>query len=84
MRYGNTILTGNPIKGKEEIYWKDGDTLKARPVPIPLQLYFSPFYYSMLLVVGSDQTDALTLTSPIDQNMRKLFGFSKRSRKTES
>ncbi|KAG0659827.1 hypothetical protein C6P45_000938 [Maudiozyma exigua] len=84
MRYGNSILTGNPIKGKEQISWEEGSSIKSRPVPIPLQLYFLPFYYSMLLVVGSDKIDTLTLTSPIAQNVRKLFGFRKLSKKTES
>ena len=84
LQYGNTILTGNPIRGKEQISWGEGSSIKSRSVPIPLQLYFLPFYYSMLLVVGSDQTDTLTLTSPIDQNARQLFGFSKHSKKAES
>ncbi|KAG0669998.1 hypothetical protein C6P45_002943 [Maudiozyma exigua] len=84
IRYGNTISPGRPIRGKEEIFWEAFDTTNSRSVPIPLQLYFLPFYYSMLLVVGSDQADTLTLTSPIERNVRKFFGYSKRSKKTEN
>ncbi|KAG0667992.1 hypothetical protein C6P45_005176 [Maudiozyma exigua] len=81
LKYGESISDGQPIKGRENIYWNEVETQKSKPVPIPLQPYYSPFYYSMLLVVGSDDSDTLVLTSPMAENVRDLFGYSTRSRK---
>lgn len=83
LEYGKTITNGQPIKGKEELNWDDGFSLRSRPVPIPLQPYHFPFYNSMLLVVGSDESDTIVLTSPMAENVRKYFGFSRWSRKPE-
>ena len=83
VKYGETISTGQSLKGKEHFFWEEEGSRRSRPVPIPLQPYFLPFYYSMLLVVGSDDSDTLILTSPIAENVRRLFGFSRWSRKDE-
>ncbi len=83
LKYGETVTNGLPIKGKENVFRGVENTAQFRPVPIPLQPYFLPFYYSMLLVVGSDDSDTLVLTSPIAENVRRLFGFSRWSRKAE-
>ena len=83
LKYGETITNGQPIKGKEYLSWKEGDARDSRPVSIPLQPYFLPFYYSTLLVVGSDDSDTLVLTSPIAENVRRMFGFSIWSGKDE-
>ena len=83
VKYGDTITNGQPIKGKENIYWKNMDSVKSKSVPIPLQPYRLPFYYSMLLVVGSDDSDTLVLTSPIEEKVRKFFGYSRWSCKPE-
>ena len=83
LKYGETITDSQPMKGKEYFCWEDGGTRKSRPVPIPLQSYLLPFYYSMLLVVGSDDSDTLVLTSPIAENVRKLLGFYNWSKKDE-
>lgn len=83
--YGKTISTGQPIIGKELIFLKQDDNSvpKSKVVPIPLQRYFLPFYRSMQLVVGSDQIDTLTLTSPISQDIRRYFEYSRSSHKTK-
>mgnify|MGYP003365688589 CR=1 FL=1 len=83
-KYGESITNGEPIKGKEELNFGDRRKNPVRPVPIPLQPYFHPFYCTTLLVVGSEESDALVLTSPIAENVRRLFGFSKWSRKDEN
>ncbi|SMN17927.1 hypothetical protein, no similarity [Maudiozyma saulgeensis] len=83
MKYGKSVTNEQPIKGKEFLYRGERSSPKFRPVPINLQPYFLPFYYSMLLVVGSDERDTLVLTSPIAENVRRLLGFSRWSRKHE-
>ena len=94
VEYGETITNGQPMKGKEQFHLvhKDHSTIlpiflksrpKSLPVPIPLQAYFLPFYYSMLTVVGSDDSDTLVLTSPITENVGNLFESSIWSRKDE-
>lgn len=84
LKYGESITNGEPIKGKEELDFYSGRKEPPTPVPIPLQPYFHPFYCTMLLVIGSDESDALVLSSPIAENVRRLFGFSKWSRKDEN
>lgn len=84
LKYGESISDGHPIKGKENLFRGVGSNPQFRPVPIPLQPYFLPFYYTTLLVVGSDDCDTLVLTSPMEENVRKLFGFSRWSRKAEN
>lgn len=79
LKYGETLSDSRPPKGKEEVY--SGD---SKPVPIPLQQYFQPYYEFVLLVVGSDESDTLVLSSPIADSVRSLLGYSKWSRKTES
>ena len=83
LKYGETMTNGLLIKGKEILFRGVENTPQFKPVPIPLQPYFRSFYYSMLLVVGSDDSDTLVLTSPIAENVRRLFGFSRWSRETE-
>ena len=83
LKYGETITNSLPIKGKENLFRGVGLDPEFRPVPIPLQRYFRSFYYSTLLVVGSDDSDTLVLTSPIAENVRRLFGFSRWSKKAE-
>ena len=84
LKYGETVTNGLPLKRKENVFRGVGLDPEFIPIPIPLQPYFHPFYYSMLLVVGSDDSDTLVLTSPIAENVRRLFGFSRWSRETEN
>jgi len=83
LKYGETVTNGLPIKGKENVFRGVGLDPEFIPIPIPLQPYFLPFYYTRLLVVGSDDSDTLVLTSPITENVRRMFGFSRWSRETE-
>ncbi|SMN19470.1 hypothetical protein, no similarity [Maudiozyma saulgeensis] len=84
MKYGKSVTNDQPIKGKDVFYCGEQCTPKFRPVPIRLQPYFRPFYYDVLLVVGSDERDTLVLTSPIAENVRRLLGFSRWSRRPEN
>lgn len=84
LEYGKTVSNGQPIKKKKQLIWEEGSYSRPRSEPIPLQPYFLPFYHSTLLVVGCNETDTLFLTSPIEQNVRKLYGYSKWLTKTES
>ena len=80
-KYGETIPTSRLLKGKDYIFWDEGGNQDYRPVSTSFKPYFFPFYHSMLLVVGSDENDTLILTSPIANNVRKYFGFSRWSSK---
>ncbi|SMN22619.1 hypothetical protein, no similarity [Maudiozyma saulgeensis] len=77
-RYGKSITNGRPIKGKERLIYENengyGSFLKW--IPIPLQPFYKPFFKSVLLVVGSDNSKNIVLTSPIKRKVWKVFSSS--------
>ncbi|SMN21408.1 hypothetical protein, no similarity [Maudiozyma saulgeensis] len=79
IKYGESVTGGQPIIGKENFSYtcEDENELIVKPVPIPLQPYYMPFFETILVVIGSDQNDTLVLTSPIKGNTRRVKGFSK-------
>ncbi|KAG0656203.1 hypothetical protein C6P45_002756 [Maudiozyma exigua] len=84
VEYGETITNGKLPKKKKEFLLENNEPESHVQVPITLQHYLSPFYLSMLIVLGSDVSDTLFLTSPIAKDVENVFKSSQWSQRDKN
>ncbi|CAD1779265.1 similar to SMN22587 hypothetical protein [Kazachstania saulgeensis CLIB 1764] [Maudiozyma barnettii] len=76
--YGHSITKGQPImeKGYYRPVPQPGRSLVVKPVHTALQPFYRPYFDRMLLIIGSDRSSTIVLSSPIKGKPKGLCDIS--------